>query len=416
MSKHIKILIILALYILYILLNSIFPNVIWFSFFSLLVFLISKPIFLLSPKSIIFAYYFLWFGLAPIFAERYNNINHIDHVFFMAYLFLSTSYVTLIIVCEMFVDEFKYLNLKIKKIHGASLKLIYIFSLFTFLFLFLYIQTTGGISYWLQNLDRAFLTRQGAGAYYLGFSLLLPVVLFLFGIKFKSIWPILILAAIVLALSPFIGSKQKIIIMFLTLFIPKIYLNKLNIKNMTLFLVPVILLFILGNYFRNSSWMGFSDILAYSLNYFDTLDSLFIVLKDYNSFDVMTFLLPFNKIYNLLNGSDEFFDLSAYLTAIYFSHAWDIRATVQFPIEVDLYLSFGYWFGLPFLFIFCMSYCLVYKKSLSSKKPIMIYIWFYLFIYFISHLRGGVFLWTDMYVYPYLIALYFIFRNRLRYV
>ncbi|WP_395303345.1 O-antigen polymerase [Pectobacterium polonicum] len=416
MNKYIRILFLLIVYTSYMLLNLVYPDVVWFAFFSMLAFIISKPIFLLSPKTIIFAYYFLWFGLSPIFAERYKDINFDNDYVSLTYTMLATSYIVLLITCELFLNETKYLSHRKREV--LPIKNIYIvfFSTLTLLFLFLYVQVTGGISYWASNLDRAFLTRQGAGTYYLGFTLFLPLTLFLFGINVKKVLPLILVSILVLILSPFIGSKQKIIIMFLILFVTKIYMNKLDVKNVVVFLTPVIFLFVLGNYFRNASWMEYSDILAYSLNYFDTLDSLFIVLRDYSGFDVMTFFLPFNKLYNLFTNSDEFFDLSAYLTSIYFPAAWDIRATVQFPIEADLYLSFGFWFGLPFLIILCICYIPVYKKCIAQESPIMIYIWFYLFIYLISHLRGGVFLWTDMYVYPYLLIIYFIFRKKLFYV
>ncbi|UJZ94576.1 hypothetical protein IHC87_04205 [Photobacterium damselae subsp. damselae] len=159
--------------------------------------------------------------------------------------------------------------------------------------------------------------------------------------------------------------------------------------------------------------MTSNDILAYSLNYFDTYDSLKMVLKDYHAFDFFSFLLPFNKILNLFSGGDDFFDISAYLTNIYFPHAWNIRATVQYPIEVDLYLSFGYWLGLPFMVIFMLIYIVVYNLAMKSIYPIVIFIWFYLFIYILSHLRGGIILWTDLYTYPYLITLFIVYRKKL---
>ncbi|WP_227504335.1 hypothetical protein [Acinetobacter baumannii] len=176
--------------------------------------------------------------------------------------------------------------------------------------------------------------------------------------------------------------------------------------------LPTIFLFVLGNYFRNVSWMTLSDVASYSFNYFDTLDSLLLFLYNrHYPFEIMSVGLPLNKIVNLYTGGDEFFDVSAYYTNIYFPDAWNIRATVQFPVEVDLFLSFGFWVGLIPLGIFVGIYSLIFIKMLSSEKIVYGFIWFNLFFYLLSHMRGGLFIWTDLYLYPYLILVYFLFKE-----
>lgn len=415
-NKYTVVFFMMSAYLLYLLVNAVFPSVLWFPLFVIVIFALSSPRYVLSPKCIVFTYYFLWFGISPVFAERYSLLDVSSNDFFIAYAFLSTSYCCLMMVCVFFCNEDVVDPYYGKKVIGVRQSEILILLGLTIMFLMLYVKATGGVSHWIVNIDRVFLTRQGAGVYYLGFSLLLPLLLFLVGLQYKNISITIVVVILVLLLSPLIGSKQKIIFMFLVLFLERIYYKKVNVRNVVVLTVPVLSLFVLGNYFRNASWMQWSDVLAYSLNYFDTLDSLLIVLRDFKSFDFMSIFLPFNKFFNLAFGTDEFFDVSAYLTSIYFPHAWDIRATVQFPVEVDLYLSLGYWFGLPLLVIFCGVYCVVYMRSLTSENAILKYIWFYLFIYMLSHLRGGVILWTDFYVYPYLIALYFIYRNRFIYV
>ncbi len=94
--------------------------------------------------------------------------------------------------------------------------------IFSFLFFLLYLFNTGGFSYWIANIDRAFLTRQGAGVYYLGFSLFFPVFIFFTRFKYKNLILLSTLSLLVIALSPFIGSKQKNYLLF---FITVFFLN-----------------------------------------------------------------------------------------------------------------------------------------------------------------------------------------------
>ncbi len=413
MRTYLNLITMLSVYIIFILSLVLVPNIANFALLTIFIFFLSKPKYIFSPKCIVFCYYFLWFGLAPIFAQRYSSIDVHSDIFFYAYLYLSTSYVALFLVSEVTINENKLLK------NNNSIKIykkdIVFLLLLTVIFLFLYIHFSGGLLHWINNIDRAFLTRQGAGVYYLGFSLCMPLLFFLIASKDPKFPMIILMLGAILLLSPFIGSKQKIIFLFLLVFYRKLYFCTVNVSNIVMVVLPIVGLFVLGNFFRNSSWMTWSDVLSYSLNYFDTLDSLFIVLNDFSAFDKMTMFLPFNKFYNLFTGEDLFFDVSAYLSSIYFPHAWAIRATVQFPVEVDLYLSFGYFIGLPFLLLLYFLYCKIYTISTSAKTPILIYIWMNLFVYILSHLRGGVILWTDFYMYTFFVFIYFIFRKRMQY-
>ncbi|EOH0514904.1 hypothetical protein KW541_17755 [Vibrio fluvialis] len=394
---------------------SLTPNVILFSIYSVFVFFLSRPKYIFSPKCMVFAYYFIWFGLAPIFAERYSDVDVGSDAFFYAYIYLSSSYYILFLVSEFALKEVKIQVVQDeKKVSCRNGDIISILIL-TCVFLFLYVQVTGGVTHWINNIDRAFLTRQGAGVYYLGFSLLFPLLVFLISSTKPNFIIVFFLLMSILILSPFIGSKQKIIFVFLLVFYRKIYFYPVNIHGVIKIVFPVVGLFILGNYFRNSSWMTWSHVLSYSLNYFDTLDSLLIVINDFEPFSKMTTFLPFNKFYNLFTGDDRFFDVSAYLTSIYFPNAWDIRATVQFPVEADFYLSLGYFFGLPLLVALYYVYCRIYEVSIKFQTPIVIFIWMNLFVYILSHLRGGVLLWTDFYLYPFLGLVYVFFKRRVTY-
>lgn len=405
----------IVFYIIFLLTLDIFPNKHLFAIFSFSVYLLNRPTFILSPRNMIFIYYFLWFGLAPIFADRYNYLDYSDNIVYKSYVYLSSSFITMILVSmcieTKYEKKFSFIKVDYSNVRIDGKKLTFTF-IFSFLFFLLYLFNTGGFSYWIANIDRAFLTRQGAGVYYLGFSLFFPVFIFFTRFKYKNLILLSTLSLLVIALSPFIGSKQKIIYCFLLLFSSLILRRKLTLSNSLMIGLPTIFLFVLGNYFRNVSWMTLSDVASYSFNYFDTLDSLLLFLYNrHYPFEIMSIGLPLNKIVNLYTGGDEFFDVSAYYTNIYFPDAWNIRATVQFPVEVDLFLSFGFWVGLIPLGIFVGIYSLIFIKMLSSEKIVYGFIWFNLFFYLLSHMRGGLFIWTDLYLYPYLILVYFLFKE-----
>jgi hypothetical protein len=405
----------LVFYVTFLLSLDIFPSKYLFLIFSIGVYLVNRPVFMLSPRNIIFAYYFLWFGLAPIFADRYDYLDYGNNIIRQSYIYLSSSFITMILI-SMFVEN-KYekkLSSIVMDYNGLKVsnrKLFFTF-IASFIFFVLYLINTGGVGYWIENIDRAFLTRQGAGIYYLGFSLFFPLLIFFVRLKYKSLLLLIFLSVLVISLSPFIGSKQKIIYCFLLLFSTFILRRKLTLSNSLMVIFPAVSLFLLGNYFRNFSWMTLSDVASYSFNYFDTLDSLLLFLYNrHYPFEIISIGLPLNKVVNLYTGGDEFFDISAYYTNIYFPEAWNIRATVQFPVEVDLFLSFGFWIGLIPLGVFTGIYSLVFVKMLSSTRVVYGFIWFNLFFYLLSHMRGGLFIWTDLYLYPYLILVYFLFRE-----
>ncbi|HFF5319571.1 TPA: hypothetical protein ACGDT1_001680, partial [Acinetobacter baumannii] len=53
----------IVFYIIFLLTLDIFPNKHLFAIFSFSVYLLNRPTFILSPRNMIFIYYFLWFGL-----------------------------------------------------------------------------------------------------------------------------------------------------------------------------------------------------------------------------------------------------------------------------------------------------------------------------------------------------------------
>ncbi len=414
----VKFIAVVMLYLFALLYINLNLDISYFYFFFLVIGVILKPKYLLSPVTMILVYYLLWFSVAPAFALRYKDISFSDPAVSLSYIYIITSF-TVLISFSYFSEAYFlrrrnefYSDSVVVKVDVSNVVLISLLSIWIISLIF-YIMQTGGVEHWISNIDRAFLTRQGAGGTYLIFILTLPIFIFLCGVKFRHDWRVLlIVSALVLILSPFIGSKQKIISFFLLIYLPSFFNKKLELPLAIKIFLPVLLLFLLGNYFRNSSWMTWGDVLSYSLNYFDTLDSLLIIINNgHQPLEITPLFLPFNKFYNFYTGQDKFFDMSAYYTDIYFPKAWEIRATVQFPIEVDLLISFGFWLGLIPLALYAILNAFIFSMSVKSSKVILQYIWFFLFIYMLSHLRGGLLLWTDFYNYVYIVCIYIIFRG-----
>ena len=396
------------LIVLFSFLNSYFPPF-YFLLIITIIYLANKPKFIFSIKNIVTFYYFLWFTLPVMFATRYEEYTFNKEEMVLAYIYLSITYIVIFFTVSFFESrhsqEITFENISLSRLK----KLMNFFMFLSILFFIFYIQTSGGVSYWLQNLDRAFLTREGSGIYYLPFVFFLTLYSFLFGIYVKirdKQWHLLFLFILLLLLSPFLGSKSKVLMILFLAFLPFLLFKKVKFLNTLGLIVGFLFFFVLGNYFRNTSWMTFGDLLPYMLNYFDTYHALVIGIRDIQPGLMQTTFLPFNKFSSIIGFSGQYYDMSAWLTSIYYPEADKIRATVQWPIEMDLYLNYYFFLGLPIIMMIFIWVTIIFNKSLQFNIG-YVFIYGYIFFYTLSHLRGGILLWTDFYIFPYLIFSYF---------
>jgi hypothetical protein len=349
-----------------------------------------------------------------MFATRYENYTFREPEMVLAYAYLSTTYIVIFFIISLFEKKSFNQYTSLESISMPKLKnSMNIFAGLSILFFILYIQASGGFAYWLGNLDRAFLTREGSGIYYLPFVLFLALYSFLLGVYVKikkKPFYLFLLFLLFLMLSPFIGSKSRVVMLLFLSFLPSLINAKANFKSILFVVVVFLLFFVLGNYYRNASWMSLSDLLPYMLNYFDTYSALVLGIKDIDSNLFQTTFLPFNKFSSLTGFSGQYYDMSSWLTSIYYPEADKIRATVQWPIEMDLYLNFYYFLGLPIIMLIFFLIVQVEKKAYQMKIGYL-FVYGYLFFYTLSHLRGGILLWTDFYLLPFFVISYYLMKR-----
>ncbi len=392
-----------------------------FMSFICILYFASFPRYLFSPKNIIFAYYFLWYALAPAFAFRFRDYSFTSNEEKLAFLMLFCIYgisMVFLTFCESYfearvkTEETIQDNLdsqKISRITQISMAMVLVS-------LFIYINQTGGISSWIEDSTLAFIGRFGAGPIYLIFLHSLMMFASAYGVtiyKNKNIFSLFKFCFFILILFPFIGSKGQIIL--LILIVTGLFLiNRDTISKWTaiaLFISTSV--FFIGIYQRNYTWMTFADVIPYSLDYFNTFEMLVILVRDFDPDWLKTVLLPFNWF--LLKFGEyihvPFHDMSIWLTSIYYPIDYSVGGTQQWPIEADFYLSFYFIFGIPFLMIYLAWVSFAFHMA-KQRYVSWILIYIIEFVYIISHYRGGLLNYWYIWLIPFYIIVIFIYGKR----
>lgn len=396
--------------------NSVFPYFV-IVFFTTIVF--NLPEKALSPLSIFYAYYGAWFVIAPMFAERYQG--ELDSPEYM--LAIAMAYT----VFGIGVISIKAGECLGKRIHFTPIELVpvsnsYLTRWISVLYIFctamigMIVYSSGGIEIWLNNPGDAFLNRSGSGIYVIlshFSSIALAALSGYFSFKAGKIYPALLYLAWVSLTSPVHGSKIQVAILVIVLFLPWLReLKLLSIKTIFLY-VSFLGIFILGLYFRNLSWIDVDTMIPYALNYFTALENLMLSVRDFEPGFITTFFLPFVKFLTPFGLSDPsmYYDMNHMLTDHYYPHAWEIRATEQWPVETDLYLNFFFFGGIPLVAAYLFVVGVIYGRALTTTSLGTWLAAFLMIIFMISHLRGSLYNHVDFYMYPYIFVMYFLFRK-----
>lgn len=376
---------------------------------------ISRPSYLLSPENLIFLYYFTWYGVAPLVAERFSGYGFDSLAEINAYNMLYVVYVFSLLVLLWVRGFFVF------KFHGFSARKksnfdLVVVSLIMVVSLCGYIMATGGWQVWLTDAKMAFISREGAGIFYLLYTHALMVFAILLSYKMYSrgsgMAGVLVLVAFVVLMYPFIGSKLKVIMIVALALAPFIIRSKLYSRVSFFSCAGGLFLVLLGLYLRNSSWMTIHDVVPYFFNYFNTLEMFVVMLSDFSPGMFESAFLPINKILMVFGDfwKVPYPDMSMWLTSIYYPDAAEVGATEQWPIEADFYLSFGFWGGLPFLFIYLLWLSYLHQGARTGNLAFcLIYILEFFFI--VSHYRGGIFLWWYYYLLPFYICVFLFFHK-----
>jgi|GEM_PF-2401159 len=404
----------------------------FFSFFTIVTYICLFPRKLFNPKNIVFAYYFIWYCLAPMFANRYKNINMefgLETVN-MAFLMCFVTYAFAMFALELYlgdIDKGGKLAItigfnsglrsakckrekqyrKLTEVRMGYIPFFAIVILFVIGFI-IYVQKTGGLSAWIENPNDAFFNRRGAGMYYILFTHSLLLLLYFEGQKsecnigdyFRRIVYIGILAISY----TFIGSRSTTIMMVLVLIADRALKMDIFDKRSILIVLFGIAVFVVGMFVRLGAIMrvSFRVGLDQILNYFDTFENLLIMLRDIPPGFMQTFFLPLNwPLVKLgITFFSPYYDMSVWMTTVYYPDSWINGGTTQWPMESDMYMSFYFVGGIIFVVLYFAIIANLYKKA--QKKGVWQFIYMLECCYIGSHLRGGFLI----YWYYWLIPLY----------
>lgn len=372
-----------------------------------------------SPLSIFYAYYGTWFIIAPLFAERYQGtLDRSEYVLAIAMAY--TVFGLGVISIQM--GEYLASKFRVQKVYSTEMTIEYLMRWIWLLYVFssamigLIIFSSGGLEKWIADPGDAFLNRGGSGVYVIlshFSSIALAALSGYCSFKTRKKYPIVLFLIWLVLTSPVHGSKLQISLLAMILFLPWLSELKLMTRKSLFLYFSLLLIFFLGLYFRNFTWIDTGTMLPYALNYFTALENLALSLRDFEPGFVTTFFLPFVKFLTPFGLSEPtmYYDMNHMLTDHYYPAVWEIRATEQWPVETDLYLNFFFFGGLPLVAAYLLLVGAFYgyarkRNSLGSWVAA-----FLMIIFMVSHLRGSLINHTDFYIYPYILLMFFVLRK-----
>lgn len=377
----------------------------------------------ISPASVLYGYYGLWFIVAPIFAKRYE-----DYVFtlpeytlaiVLAYSVFGSGLIALYIGefagARQYLPKMQKVEIDEKPQRRLQISILVLYAIASVAVMMIVI-SSGGLAKWIADPGDAFLNRGGSGIYVIishfsAFALaaISGYYTYVRGSKLPIVSYLIWLAIT----SPVHGSKLHIATLGIVLFMPWLSkLRPLSFKSI-IFYFFLAFVFFLGMYFRGLTWEDMAFSLPYVLNYFSALENLAFSIRDFDPGFITTFFLPFVKFLTPFGLAEPnmYFDMNHMLTDHYYPEAWEIRATEQWPVETDLYLNFYFICGLPLVAGYFYIVGFLHGRAHSVKTLGWIFVSTLMSVWMISHLRGSLYNHTDFYQYPYLILMFLLFKN-----
>lgn len=391
-----------------------------------LIYFSAPPKYILHPKNILFGYYFIWYTIPVMYGTKYENYTFTDRAEVLAYCMLILTYIIAFITLHYTSkprENIKYKVYFLKEINRINFKWIHIsFVLVSLLacFLTMYLSPYG-VSGWLSNPGESFQFREGSGlaTILLIFSSGIALTTggyFLLNTKKRGskILLFLVYTALIAVYLICIIHRQRLINFYLLLFLVPVFFLKLSLKKGLYISSFIFISIFLSSYLRSSETTSDSETaIKFFLNYFDTYDALVTSIKHVEPEIMGTTFMGLRKfMVGMGYHPDMPQSISQWLTPIYYP-GWSDRATVQFPIETEMYLN-GYYFGLiPFLIIYFSLIGFVYRYAMETKLLGAIFVSLYLSLEIIGHLRGMFIDITDFYNYPIMIVS-FILLNKIQ--
>lgn len=384
-----------------------------------LTFFVHQPHKVLSPLTVLYIYYGAWFIFAPAVASIYSgvlNLNEYRLAFVLAHAVFSTAALALT-AGEKLGLVAKGAPAELPDISPARLAMVigvlYVIATASVLAI---VMRSGGIQVWMDNPGDAFLNRGGTGAFVVishFSSLALAACTAYAAYRGRRISLLACFVIWVLVTSPVHGSKLQIGLLLLVAAMPWLVSAKFWSWKLAVLLLGGVVLFIGGMFMRHQDIFRSVGMILTTANYFTALENLAVSLRDFPPNFMSTFFLPFNKIGMIMGiqDSSSYFDMNHFLTDIYYPSSWAMKATEQWPVETDLYLNFGFVLGLPLIFVFFFLHGWIYGHA---QRVNSVGAWFavvMITVGMISHLRGSLYNHVDFYMYPYILAMFFLMRG-----
>ncbi len=404
------------------------PNFLVFCALYLVHLLITPPRQTISPLSVLYGYYGLWFVLAPVFAQQYQGpvlyTPEYTLAFVMAYAVFGIGIMSLRCGENLGLrhaeSTVRYESHSPPISDETSLRHVrrWIFALYmiaTFA-VAMVVMRSGGLENWLEDPGNAFLNRGGSGVYVIlsHFSAFALAALSGYYSCIRKNWGAVTAYLLwLVATSPVHGSKLQIALLAIIALIP--WLSKLRpftFKSAILY-AALTAVFFLGMYFRGVLWQDLAYKMPLVLNYFSALQNLAMSIRDFDPSLLQTFFLPFVKFQTPFGLAEPtmYFDMNHMLTDHYYPEKWAIRATEQWPVETDLYLNFFFVGGLPLVAAYLALVGYLHGRACATRTLGWLFVSTLMSLWLISHLRGSLYNHTDFYLYPYLILMFFAFRK-----
>jgi hypothetical protein len=388
----------------------------------------APPTYAVSPLTMIYFYYGLWFVIAPRISNAYAG-HTLDLVEYrLAFCFAFCTFATAVLAARLGTQS----GVSQRRSHEPQTRhdaprtarhlpqislptVIVLVAVASTVFVYWIVAASGGLQRWISAPGDAFLGRQGSGVFVVAShfcSQIFAALVGYYAYTRRVIWPLAAFIAWLALTSPVHGSKMQISLLLLLMLLPWLRSLPLVSFGAAAVFAGVTASILIGFQLRGFDFSDSSRLVGY-FAYFSALENLAMSLRDFDPDFLLTFFLPFNKLFSPVGLSDPklYFDMNHLLTDIYLPHTWAIRATEQWPVETDLYLNFYFFGGLPLVFGYFFLCGWIDGISRRDQCLGAYFVVIMTTVQILSHLRGSLYNHIDFYMVPYLIISYFLLRK-----
>ena len=384
---------------------------------------VALPAFVTTVLSLVsYEYQLTW--VADI-ANSWRNLNE-ETVYLTWCLFLSMYLLAYLVENKLF-RNWSEVRCLLLNIDGKRLKSVtrpfYLLTLPLLALTGYIFSAMGGFDAFLNDYSTTFLTkRKGLGLYIIFASALMNVWVFLAGLLLAN-WNVrgkLLLLSVAIPLlliqAYTMGFKSRLIILVLLLLMPYVLNIRLTFKTLFIGSALFFVALFTTSYVRTNGYYSGFLFVEMIVAYFNVIPLHEKMAADFAPASLFSVFWFLNKYLNPILGTSYDYDLSIYLTKIYFPREWYVEsATQQWSIISQAYINFGVnaFALLPAIIAaFYQVICLLLLRMYRTNS-------FFIFITIMETLRvltifkGGV-LQHDLYYVLISYAIYFLILYRIR--